>query len=321
MINFFKKWFAKSEEAPKDTTSESKVSADEIVSVVKMITIVEDTNKVIDYCADKLLYVITSSDEFFTRTLSANILRLHNGVINIAYRNTPVDLHGYNGAREWLNNNGHEVKSIDQVFRDKVDQLMAERGYYPTHAKQIFSLNVSSLNNPYATDSFDHLCIGMERSYVKDSVDLTLKGFDDYARDFDAAKSWLAKSHFADRFAPVLEHLLKVQETTVSSQEPVKENPLGRDGMITVRKDERLEELVLSTGLSLGAIRCSKDKVEIPFRLDEMDHEFIYRVHDPRAVVTFLWEALDPLVTKGKMTVSNRNYYGDDSAYVITLTI
>lgn len=271
-----------------------------------------------------LVMLAIETDRFYTRSFTRQIIRQHNGVISIASKRS---LYGYPTAHYRLKDllaTRYNYVQVADIFGKAVDAEMLAHGYLPVDAKQIFHVEPGFRTNPHSTymsDNNNVAAFEFECNYAKEGKVPLLTGIGGCKQDFDAAKANLMKVHFTDRFEPVIEKLTGLYENGVNDPFITYQNPMDRTGMLSKSIERYFEETGFTTDLSLGLFRYTDGRFEFDYFLDDQDEEFIYTVHNPRAIVTFLWEAIDPIVKIGKLNVSSTELRSNGTKYTISVSL
>ncbi|UQT03004.1 hypothetical protein TOTORO_01410 [Serratia phage vB_SmaS-Totoro] len=324
MIKLFKSWFGNKEEPVVGSNLLINDSAAEILDRIKMESDVNEFETSVKERAAKVAELILTGTGFYSDNADTKVVRQHNGVISVSSAQCIYYANSYRESKYVLTGSGEVYPYLKNLFDGEVDRLMADQGYFHVDAKQIFQID-TYVHHVHPTAALSASSIGyvefvLERDYVKEGVDLMLNGIADYKRDFEAAKRNLAKVHFADRFQPVIECLIDLYLKRIVDQAATNYNPMDRSGLLTVPLDQLFEDIGFTTELSLGRFRYTADRFEVDYYLDDQDVDFICTVHDPRAIVTFLWEALEPIVKGGKLNISAADQHDGVTRYAISVS-
>lgn len=323
MIKLFKNWFGNKEELVVGSNLLINDSAAEILDRIKMEPEVNEYETSVKERAAKVADLILTGTGFYSSNEETSVVRQHNGVISVSSAHCLYYANSYRESKYVLTGTGEVYPYLKNLFSEEVDRLMAEQGYIHVDAKQIFQIDTYVQYNHHrmhGTASIGYVEFVLERNYVKEDVDLMLNGIADYKRDFEAAKRNLAKVHFADRFQPVIECLIDLYLKRIVDQAATNYNPMDRSGLLTVPLDQLFEDIGFTTELSLGRFRYTADRFEVDYYLDDQDVDFICTVHDPRAIVTFLWEALEPIVKGSKLNISAADQHDGVTRYTISVS-
>ncbi|UCR74773.1 hypothetical protein [Serratia phage BUCT660] len=325
MIKFFKGLFGFNQESvvernlvEKETDEELNTSAELDKAELEVL----DYSNLVKGRAAKVADAALSLTGFYLNNGTTEVIQQHNGVISVTSAQCLYFANSYLESKELITGNRSVSPYLNDLFTSEVDRLMAGKGYYPTDAVQIFRVDPTCSYNHHAvhgSQTTGYVEFVLSRNYVKEGVDLILKGIAAYKLDFEAAKANMMKKHFTNRFRPVIECLNDLYLKSITDLPATNYNPMDRSGLLTVPLGQHFEDIGLSTELSLGRFRYTTDRFEVDYYLNDQDEEFIYTVHDLRAVVSFLWEALDPIVKVGKLNVSV-DQRGGDARYTISVS-